>query len=330
MPPSARLQSDCLPQFRRMQEQSRRKSANSCAAGACSAINNNFRAVRAANIPPPPRAAARFPAITTRLPETESPDFTSACNPPAPITPGKVHPGNGKNLSRAPVARTSFANFNFNVRSHVSATSTSGASRATTFAPYINDTFARANRACHSDAWADGECSAPPRQICPPAAGLSSTTPTRAPDSLAAQAAAIPAGPAPITSTSNVESCPRAPSVVRPHNHAVDANNLATSRVCFAVNCHAALKTNSHSAKRRPRFSRHRPPKSRNSGRQYCRSHARSGGHNHIRAIHGNFHALSGVLIHGIFYPDHTARAVSPNLCPKFRPPIISQWPSTL
>src|SRR4029077_11663105 len=101
------------------------------------------------------------------------------------------------------------------------------------FAPEINITFARANRAYHSDACAEGACSAPPRQICPPANGLSSTTPTRAPDSAAAHAAAIPAGPPPTTSTSNFELSPSAithPSelLFRRHNHSVRANNLAT------------------------------------------------------------------------------------------------------
>src|SRR6185369_4687194 len=48
----------------------------------------------------------------------------------------------------------------------------------------------------------------PPRQICPPAAGLSSTTTTFAPLCAARHAAAIPAGPAPTTSTSQLSTIP--------------------------------------------------------------------------------------------------------------------------
>ena len=43
----------------------------------------------------------------------------------------------------------------------------------------------------------------PERQICPPTRGLSSTKPTRTPHSAAPAAAAMPAGPPPIISTSN-------------------------------------------------------------------------------------------------------------------------------
>lgn len=48
------------------------------------------------------------PATTTFLPSIDNPDLTSACNPPAPVTPGSVHPGNGRKSSRAPVARINF------------------------------------------------------------------------------------------------------------------------------------------------------------------------------------------------------------------------------
>src|SRR5579864_7764253 len=125
-------------------------------------------------------------------------------------------------------------------------------------------------------------------------------------------------------------NCRRAPSLVRSHNHAIVANNLTASRVGFTVNRHAAFKTNSHSAKRRPRLSRNRSPKSRRSCRHHRRGHACSRGHHHIPAIHGNFHALSGLRIHGIFCPDHMARAVSPIVGLKFHPPIIFRWPSKL
>lgn len=43
------------------------------------------------------------PAITMRSFLTGVPALIKACKPPAPVTPGKVQPGKGKNSSLAPV-----------------------------------------------------------------------------------------------------------------------------------------------------------------------------------------------------------------------------------
>ena len=40
-----------------------------------------------------------LPATTTRLPAIGSPALTRACRPPAPMTFGKVQPGNGRKRS---------------------------------------------------------------------------------------------------------------------------------------------------------------------------------------------------------------------------------------
>ncbi len=48
-----------------------------------------------------------LPATSTRRPVSGQPCLASAWAPPAPVTPGKVQPGNGNSNSRAPVASTS-------------------------------------------------------------------------------------------------------------------------------------------------------------------------------------------------------------------------------
>src|SRR6202021_2129386 len=50
----------------------------------------------------------RSPQTVGRLPRIGRPDLTIACRPPAPITFGRVQPGNGKKRSRAPVASIRF------------------------------------------------------------------------------------------------------------------------------------------------------------------------------------------------------------------------------
>src|SRR6266496_4304882 len=93
-----------------------------------------------------------------------------------------------------------------------------------------------------------------PRQICPPSAKLSSTTPTRAPHSEAEIAAAIPAGPPPTTRTSNcfcrLDICS--------YFHPRLANDLATAAMSYSINLSTAFKADSHSTQRPARLARYR------------------------------------------------------------------------
>src|SRR5678815_2464164 len=76
-------------------------------------------------------------------------------------------------------------------------------------------------------------------QIWPPAAGSSSTTHTRKPFCAARHPAAMPAGPAPTTSS----SCGLP---IGSHVHPVSTNRLTTTTMLLAVDRHAALKTDPH------------------------------------------------------------------------------------
>src|SRR5258708_4886816 len=84
-----------------------------------------------------------------------------------------------------------------------------------------------------------------PRQICPPRAGLSSTMPTRNPHLAADTAAAIPAGPPPVTSTSK---CFFTTLFTRNYFHSRGAQNLTASTMMSVVDDDSAFITNSHAA----------------------------------------------------------------------------------
>src|SRR5689334_15587989 len=63
----------------------------------------------------------------------------------------------------------------------------------------------------------------------------------------------------------------------RTHLHTIATEGLAAQTVLKTINCHSALKTDTHSAKRRTWFTRNGPAKRRLSRTQYCRSDACSG-----------------------------------------------------
>src|SRR6185437_1296872 len=92
-------------------------------------------------------------------------------------------------------------------------------------------------RAARSDGFASS-----PRQICPPSAGLSSTRRTLAPHSAALTAAAMPAGPPPITTMSQL--C----LFIDVDLHSLPAQHLAALHVMHAVHRDSTLEANSHTA----------------------------------------------------------------------------------
>jgi hypothetical protein len=204
------------------------------------------------------------PATTIRLPSTENPDLTSACSPPAANTLGSVQPGKGRTSSRAPVARIalwkviSIASFSF------SASTNSSERRATTrvdessVAPH-----SRRRRSHRAASRLDDTCcagsSVVARQICPPGKGLSSTRMAFAPDFAADTQAAMPAGPAPITRTSQLSSALLAIGI---HHHAIFAEYLACALLGSAIDHSPALEANPHSAEWASHASLHRPSKS--------------------------------------------------------------------
>src|SRR5262249_20575612 len=85
----------------------------------------------------------------------------------------------------------------------------------------------------------DEFCSSP-RQICPPSAGLSSTTSTDAPLSTAQIAAAMPAGPPPTTTISQV--C----LLIGRNLHARSAKQLTALYVRYSVHRHSAFEADAH------------------------------------------------------------------------------------
>ena len=73
-------------------------------AGACSATSTRL-APASLSAAATGSSSGPEPAITTRSPRNDIPLLSSACAPPIPKTLGSVQPGNGRNRSRAPVAR---------------------------------------------------------------------------------------------------------------------------------------------------------------------------------------------------------------------------------
>src|SRR5689334_4626511 len=112
----------------------------------------------------------------------------------------------------------------------------------------------------------DGFASSP-RQICPPKAGLSSTSSTLAPLSAALVAAARPAGPPPTTTMSQL--C----LFIGIDLHTRPARHLATLDMTHAVNGDPALKANSHAAHRPAWLPRYGSAKTRSARHQDCCRH---------------------------------------------------------
>src|SRR5580698_9393011 len=90
---------------------------------------------------------------------------------------------------------------------------------------------------------------------------------TLAPASAARAAAVNPAGPAPITTTSNVAS------LIGLHLHARFTRNLAALGVSAAVDGHSTLKTDTHAAERRARLSGDGSAKFTDADDGNCRGH---------------------------------------------------------
>lgn len=118
-------------------------------------------------------------------------------------------------------------------------------------------------RASGFSAW----CCDWPRQIWPPSRGLLSSTPTRAPLSAAEQAAAIPAGPAPMTRTSKL----RGSLFISANVHSRNTQNLTSARMAPMVHGSATLEANAHAAERSAGLSRDGTANRRGSGGKNCR-----------------------------------------------------------
>src|SRR5439155_15581123 len=209
-----------------------------------------------------------------------SPDFTSACRPPALITFGSVHPGNGRNRSLAPVASTSFVKPNSYVASVPSAHTKFFATSNTRVPQSIS--ISSADRRSTQAAASDVQSSTSPRQIWPPTVRLSSTIPTRKPHSAALTLAARPAGPPPIVSTSK---CFRISLRISAHFHFRLAKNLAAAAVAVLTNGHATLKANTHAAQRSSALAVDRFP-ARTFGHHHGDSYSRSKRYNYAIAVH--------------------------------------------
>ena len=189
-------------------------------AGACSATSTT-RAPAARSDAATGSSSGPLPAMTTDLPANDVPDLSSACAPPTPRTPGSVHPGNGRKSSRAPVAITSdVARTAKLVAVARDDEDVSVVRRDTRRRRWRPSRRAPPSARVAPSMLAPREGALPPPDVARsvrPTFGLSSTTTTRAPDSAARDAAAIPAGPAPMTATSHSSHRPciaRSASVV--------------------------------------------------------------------------------------------------------------------
>src|ERR1700760_996158 len=108
------------------------------------------------------------------------------------------------------------------------------------------------------------------RQICPPTVGLSSIKTTSRADSAAVTAAAIPAGPPPMTATSTLVD---EALLIAANLHSFATRNLAAALVRVSVDGDAAFETRPHAAERRTLFAGDRDP-ARVMRVQDCRGHA--------------------------------------------------------
>src|SRR5579864_793423 len=184
--------------------------------------------------------------MTMRLPLTSKPDLISACKAPAPMTLGNVHPGKGRNCSRAPVARINLSKEMWCVASFDSAKSSSPVAWKTRVErSHLMGACSRRLNHCAALTCFDEPFS--PRQICPPGLGLSSISTTDAPHSAATVAAAMPAGPAPTTATSQRRSNSL---FIGADFHAGFASELAAFEMRPSVDRDAAFEADAHAAER--------------------------------------------------------------------------------
>src|SRR5579871_2600716 len=139
------------------------------------------------------------------------------------------------------------------------------------------------------------------RQICPPGFGLSSINMTSRADSAAVTAAAIPAGPPPMTATSTLVA---EALLIATNLHSFTARRLATALMRFSVDGHATLKTRAHSAQRRTLLARDRDPTSAPRV-QHRDSDTRSIRHTNRLPIHahGNYAGCRRAATH-VFLPE--------------------------
>ncbi len=92
--------------------------------------------------------------MTMDLPLIDKPDFTKACSPPTPAIPGKVQPGKGRKISRAPAAMMSFLYRSSRLVSQDSARSVLvDGSAETTCVPANTGTPLRRNRSNQRTGW---------------------------------------------------------------------------------------------------------------------------------------------------------------------------------
>ena len=139
-----------------------------------------------------------------------------------------------------------------------------------------------------ADATDEAGCSCCCRHICPPGLELSSTTVTDELSSAARQAAAIPAGPAPTTSTSHL--CVN--SGIGLNDHPIPANSLTAATVRRAVDGHATLKTNPHPTEWTTRLPADGPAKRSEARRQYRRSDGASLRYEQSLSVYENLDCL--------------------------------------
>src|SRR5579884_3152171 len=118
----------------------------------------------------------------------------------------------------------------------------------------------------------DGFASSP-RQICPPSPELSSMRSTLTPLSAALVAAAMPAGPPPTTTMSQL--C----LFIGADLHSRFAQRLTALYMRNAVHSDATLETDSHTTSRASLLARHRAPKRDMSSDEDGCCHRASGGH---------------------------------------------------
>jgi hypothetical protein len=103
-----------------------------------------------------------------------------------------------------------------------------------------------------------------------------------APFSAAQHAAAIPAGPAPTTSTSKL----RRELLIRSNVHCLRASYLAGPAMAFSVYRYPALEAHAHSAQRAARLAAHGTPKICRATQENCRQRGHVFRHANLRAIH--------------------------------------------
>src|SRR5690348_16200791 len=110
---------------------------------------------------------------------------------------------------------------------------------------------------------------------------------TRSFASAAQQAAAMPAGPSPTTSTSNSVRSPTDGDL-----HAFAAAQLASVHVLAAIYRYATFKTDSHAAERASQLAGHGAPQSGAACHQDSRGNRRAAGNANRNAVNGHLHEI--------------------------------------